>query len=402
MHGDQHRGDRQSGADQLPHRAVQRVVLEIAGHAPAQAMFRPPSHRALAPPLLVDWASCLSACDARRPARSAASRAARRSRADTTPRPTAPARRRCRRAWRRRASACRARSIPRPHGRRESRRTPSRKSRSSRNRSACASAASRDRFAMNEADDRVRRQAERPVGMLVLGLVEGIGLGVAAARPASATPRPPCEGRGRSRSHSTPMVSRSAHTISASRMLPAPLIRSHSGLPWPLPRTRAHDVRAAVEQQHQAGRDHQAAECERGLKRDERAGEHRKDAAAVMRAACCRSTTRRQARRRPTGRSPGRRPARPRPMRTRGAIVAIAPSTSSRMPIVSRRAALRLGSYLTGAAGRSRIDAHIERTTMTHANKAGRTTAAPAAAARNTRSAASSSCRNPAATRCCW
>ncbi len=139
MHGDQHRGDWQSRADQLPNRAVQRVVLEIAGHAPAQAVFRPPSHRALAPPLLVNWSSYRSACDARQPAQSAASCAARPSRADTAPRPTAPGRRRCRRAWRRRASACRARSTQRPHGRRESRRTPSRRSRSSRSPSACAS-----------------------------------------------------------------------------------------------------------------------------------------------------------------------------------------------------------------------------------------------------------------------
>ena len=143
----------------------------------------------------------------------------------------------------------------------------------------------RDGFAMNEADDRMRRQAERAIGMHVLRRVELVAVAGASAPPASASRTRPCADPERIRSQARRCVSRSHHTISASRILAAPLRKSQSGLPSLRPPDRAHDVGAAVEQQHDAGRHHQAAERERGLKRDQRAGEHREDAAAVMRAA---------------------------------------------------------------------------------------------------------------------
>lgn len=54
MHRDQHGGNRQAGANHLPHESVEGVVLDIARHLPAQPQLGPEAQRPLAPALMRD------------------------------------------------------------------------------------------------------------------------------------------------------------------------------------------------------------------------------------------------------------------------------------------------------------------------------------------------------------
>ena len=126
---------------------------------------------------------------------------------------------------------------------------------------------------------------ERAIGVLVLGPVErdptsARGGAASVCQPEAAMRRPRKKPKP-----STPIESRSHHTISAEQEVAGAVDQVPQRTALGLAAHGADDVGAAVEQQHEAGRDHQAAERERGLKGDQRAGEHRKDAAAVMGAA---------------------------------------------------------------------------------------------------------------------
>ncbi len=277
MHGDQHGGERQSGANHLTHGSEQRVVLEIARHAAAQALFRPPANRAFAPPLM----------DVRRGVTQHAIPGGPLNRSRQ------PSEREFERIQHDQGRRQRRHHVTQRRGGRRDHAQPgpfriqpadmNRKEHDDEDEAPVevegrAPPGLREGIAVDEPDHRMRRQPQRSIGMLVFRPGEFAELAVFRGRQrlpagcghAQAEKQP--EAEHADRVAQPPHEQREQDVGSAVDDVPQ------------VPRANtAVQVGRAVHQQHGAQHHHQAAERKSGLKRDQRAGEDRVDGAAVMR-----------------------------------------------------------------------------------------------------------------------
>lgn len=118
---------------------------------------------------------------------------------------------------------------------------------------------------MNEADDRMRRQAEPAIGVSIFDLREDIGIarrrgvdGLPSRRKHAQAQQQP-EAERPQRVAQQPHQYREQDVRRSVDEVPQARSRALTG-------DRAIDVDAAVGEQHDAGDDHQAAERKRGLK----------------------------------------------------------------------------------------------------------------------------------------
>ena len=284
VHRDQDGGDRQPGADHLPHRAGQRVVLEIACHLPPQTLLGPKAERALTPPLVHLGRGVLE--------HAAPHRAFGRS-CEPVPEP---------RRWiqdhDREHQRCHDIAERGRGGREHAQPGPFRvqapdvdgeKHHHEDHAPIEIGRRARGRvgpgFAMDEPDDRMRREAQPPIGMAILDSRERIGIARRGRKHGLPTRGRHAEAEQHAKSEWTNRVAQRPHQQREQKIrrpvdeVPQTACRR--------PATRAangaHDVDPAINGKHQAHQHHQAAECEGRLHRDQRAGEHRQHAAAVMR-----------------------------------------------------------------------------------------------------------------------